>query len=70
MAYYQRQMQPFFDLMEEAHGRQAERMAGADRARMRAEARRTPPRAALTLRTATLLRQVADHLEGRSIRTA
>ena len=63
-------MQPFFDLHEEARARQAERIAGAERGRMRAEATRRPPSTPLTLRTAMLLRQVADHLEGRSVRTA
>ena len=56
-------MQPYWDLMEEARARQAERMATADRARLRSEATSGLPRASLTLRTATLLRQVADHLE-------
>jgi hypothetical protein len=63
-------MQPFFDLHEEARARQAERLAAAEQARMLADATRRPPRTPLTLRTATLLRQVADHLEGRSVRTA
>jgi hypothetical protein len=63
-------MQPFFDLHEEARARQAERIAGAERARMRAEATRRPPRTPLNLQAAAVLRQVADHLEGRSVRTA
>jgi hypothetical protein len=56
--------------MEQAHARQAELMAEANRARLRAEASAEPRRSTLTLRTAALLRQVADHLEARSVRTA
>jgi hypothetical protein len=64
-------MQPsFWHMMEEARMRQAERLASAERARLRAQATPRLPRVQLTLRTAALLRQVADHLEARAIRTA
>jgi hypothetical protein len=63
-------MRSYWDLMEEAHAREAERMAAADRARLRAEASAKPGGNTLTLRAASLLRQAADHLEARSIGTA
>jgi hypothetical protein len=50
-------------LMEEARTRQAERMAAACQARLRAEAAQGLPRTSLALRTAALLRHMADHLE-------
>ena len=63
-------MQPYWDLLEEAHMRQAEREAAAEKARLRGAANALPPRTPLSVRTASLLRLAADHLESRAVRTA
>ena len=56
--------------MELARSHQAEREAAAEQARLRAAAYPLPPRTPLSLRTASLLRLAADHLESRAVRTA
>ena len=63
-------VQPFWDIMDEAHRRQADRLERAARARLRAEAAGTSSGAPLALRAARLLRNLADVLEARAVRTA
>ena len=63
-------MQPYWDLLEEAHMRQAEREAAAERARLREVANHRSRRAPVRVRTAAFLRLVADHLEARAVSTA
>jgi len=59
-----------YELVELARARQAERLQAAERARLRSWSNPGEPRIPLRLRTAALLRQVADVLEDRSVRTA
>jgi hypothetical protein len=66
-------MQPFWYPLEEALTREAEHVARAERARLaRAAGRGEPagPGTALALRTAHVLRQLADHLEAGAVRPA